>query len=240
MRASRHGVCSPAVGVNTVLAAARQAKTAAAKGAAGFAGARRRLDPAAGAVAITFDDGPDPRFTPGLLDRLAALDVKATFFVLGDRVRAHPDLIRRMHAEGHAVGTHSATHADGKQTAWPALVRDYRAGREAVEEVLGRPVRLFRPPQGYVNVRVATAVRAVGLRAWLWTIDPKDWVPATTADAIVAGAEPLAAGDVVVLHDSMANPKSPEALDRTATLEAVPRIVALARQRDLRLTTLAG
>ena len=207
---------------------------------AGLAGARRGLDPDVAEVAITFDDGPDPRFTPVLLDVLAELGAPATFFLQGDRALAHPDLVRRMEAEGHVVGSHSGTHADGRRSTWPTLVRDYRAGRQAAEDILGRSVRLFRPPQGYINVRVAAAVRAVRLTPWLWTIDPKDWMPDATADAILARTQTLAAGDVVVLHDSMANPVAPAALDRSATIEAVPRIVALARQRDLRLTTLAA
>ncbi len=202
-------------------------------------GARRGLPVAEGAVALTFDDGPDPDFAPAFLDELRRLDAVATFFVVGHRARARPDLVRRARDEGHAVGSHSDTHPEPWTVPLRALSRDYRRGREAAEAALGRRVQLFRPPKGYVDGPGAAAMAAAGVRPWLWTVDPEDWRPDVTPDEIVRGLDGVRSGDVVLLHDAIEGPLAPSALDRSATLAALPAIVDLVRARGLRFTTLA-
>jgi peptidoglycan/xylan/chitin deacetylase (PgdA/CDA1 family) len=200
--------------------------------------ARRDLPGADDAVALTFDDGPDPHFAPAFLDELRRLGIVATFFVVGHRTRARPDLVRRALDEGHAVGSHSDTHPEPWTVGLPALARDYRRGRQAAEAALGRPVRLFRPPKGYLDGAGAAAMLTAGVRPWLWTIDPEDWQPDATSDGILRGLEGLAGGDVVLFHDAIEGPLAPSALDRSATLAALPAVADLARERGLRFTTL--
>lgn len=201
--------------------------------------ARRGLPVAGDAVAVTFDDGPDPEFAPAFLDELRRLGMVATFFVVGHRTRARPDLVRRALREGHAVGSHSDTHPEPWTVPLPALARDYRRGRQAAEAALGQRVRLFRPPKGYLDGSGAAAMLGAGVRPWLWTVDPGDWRPEATTDDIVAGVEGLTGGDVVLLHDAIEGPLAPSALDRSATLAALPAIAELAASRGLRFTTLA-
>ena len=201
--------------------------------------ARRGLDGAADAVALTFDDGPDPEFAPPFLDELRRLGIVATFFVVGHRARARPDLVRRALDEGHAVGSHSHTHPEPWTKPVPALLGDYRRGRQAAEAAVGRRVRLFRPPKGYLNGSGAAAMLGAGVRPWLWTVDPRDWMPEVTADDVVQGLDGLTGGDVVLLHDAIEGPLAPSALDRSATLAALPAIADLVRSRGLRFTTLA-
>ena len=115
-------------------------------------------------VALTFDDGPDPQRTPAVLDLLARQGVRATFFVVGARAEAHPELVRRMVAEGHVVGNHSYTHS------WRFPLRSLgrtmeelcRTG-EVLHRITGRQPRLFRPPFGVTNPTIARAVRRLGL-----------------------------------------------------------------------------
>jgi peptidoglycan/xylan/chitin deacetylase (PgdA/CDA1 family) len=202
-------------------------------------GARRGLVGADDAVALTFDDGPDPEFAPAFLDELRRLGIVATFFVVGHRARARPDLVRRALDEGHAVGSHSDTHPEPWTVPLRALSQDYRRGRRAAEGALGREVRLFRPPKGYLDGAGAAAMLGAGVRPWLWTVDPEDWAPGATADGIVRGLDGLAGGDVVLLHDAIEGPLAPSALDRSATLAALPAIAELAAGRGLRFTTLA-
>ena len=218
---------------------ARTLKGAASRATVATVRARYGLPVADGAVALTFDDGPHPDFAPAYLDELRRLGIVATFFVVGHRARARPDLVRRALDEGHAVGSHSDTHPEPWTVPLRTLSRDYRRGRQAAEQALGRRVRLFRPPKGYLDGAGAAAMIGAGVRPWLWTVDPEDWQPDVTTAEIVAGLDGLTGGDVVLLHDAIEGPLAPSALDRSATLAALPAIAELAASRGLRFTTLA-
>jgi peptidoglycan/xylan/chitin deacetylase (PgdA/CDA1 family) len=201
-----------------------------------LAGVRR--SGAAGTVGLTFDDGPHPTSTPRVLDILAELEVRATFFCVGRNARAHPELVRRALAEGHAVGSHSFTHPDPEELSLRSLARDYRSGRHAVAAATGRDVRLFRPPHGHLGMGSAVMVRRQGLATWLWTVDAEDWRPGRTTAGIIAAAGAARSGDVILLHDWVEQPWAPEALDRTATIDALPAIVRAVRERGLRFVPL--
>jgi peptidoglycan-N-acetylglucosamine deacetylase len=188
-------------------------------------------------VALTFDDGPDPVFTPRILDLLGAHGARATFFVLGERAARYPDVIRRIHREGHTVGTHTQRHLVRFHFAGPGYVR--REIEDAVEVVAGilpaRPA-LFRPPQGLRTPNFTSGWRRTrGLTCVTWSVRALDsW--ATTADAIVARvAHRLAPGAIVALHDGTG---LGGACDREPTLAALPRILAECRARGLRCVAL--
>jgi peptidoglycan/xylan/chitin deacetylase (PgdA/CDA1 family) len=193
-----------------------------------LAGAHRRVP---WGVALTFDDGPSPEFTPVLLDVLRDLDVRGTFFVLGQQARAHPDLVQRMRAEGHGIGSHSRSHASFATSDAATITEEIEGGLVDLQLVLGRRTRLFRPPNGHVDLRVAAAMRRARLDSWLWTIDTQDYEPGQSVDHVVDRCRGIRERDVVLLHVGMAG--VPDATDRTVTLEAVPRIVELARARGL-------
>jgi peptidoglycan-N-acetylglucosamine deacetylase len=192
------------------------------------------------AIALTFDDGPDPKFTPQVLDVLAEHEARATFFVVGVRAKSHPDLVRRMIAEGHAVGSHTWSHPRPWTIGGLETLREYRAGRRAAEDLAGRSVRLFRPPKGYLNGRIALAALATRLDVWLWTLDPEDWRPGITAAQLVERLDGVRPGEVVLLHDGLEDALAPEAEDRSATVAALPRIIERVRASGLELVTLDG
>lgn len=201
----------------------------------GAAGARRHVPRG---VALTFDDGPMPNSTDRVLDALAEQRVTATFFCVGRNAERHPALLRRITAEGHAVGSHSMTHPHPRELS-PAQVREeYDAGRRAVEQALGAPVTLFRPPHGHLSLRTAATLRAH--QPWLWSCDPEDWRPGAAREHIEQVAGRAATGGVVLLHDWVEQPEGPQALDRSATVEALPAIVAAVRARGLELVGLPG
>lgn len=209
------------------------------RGLVGLVRVQRHVDGTTGAVALTFDDGPDPEHTPQVLDELARLGIVATFFLVGHRARAHPQIVRRMIDEGHAVGSHSDSHPEPWSVPLPRLIREYYRGRTHVEQAARQPVPLFRPPKGYVDGKGAVAMRTVRVRPWLWTIDPGDWVPDVTPGDIMAALDPIVGGDVVLLHDAIEGPLATSALDRSATVAVLPEIAALAGRRGLRFTTLS-
>jgi peptidoglycan/xylan/chitin deacetylase (PgdA/CDA1 family) len=153
-------------------------------------------------VALTFDDGPDPTYTPQVLDRLRELDVRATFFVVGRQAEAQQGLVRRMADEGHEVGQHSFTHAPPAHRSARVLVAEARRTSALVERLLGRRPRLFRPPYGELTPGELLGLWSLGLTVVLWNRDPKDFA-STAVEPIQRWleSEPLSGGDILLLHD---------------------------------------
>ena len=156
-------------------------------------------------VALTFDDGPDPQRTPAVLDLLARQGVRATFFVVGARAEAHPELVRRMVAEGHVVGNHSYTHSwRFPLRSLGRTVEELRRTGEVLHRITGRQPRLFRPPFGVTNPTIARAVRRLGLDPVGWSIRSLDTMgqsPERVAARILRRLHP---GAVILLHDRCA------------------------------------
>jgi peptidoglycan/xylan/chitin deacetylase (PgdA/CDA1 family) len=159
--------------------------------------------PAGPSVALTFDDGPDPASTPHFLDELRRLRVPATFFLLGEAVRRHPSLARRIAQEGHEVGVHGWSHRPHLLRGPVAVAGDLRRAHAAVVDVVGVRPRHWRPPHGVVTGTGLAAGAALGMSMALWTADGADWGESATADSVLARiTRRLTAGGVVLLHDS--------------------------------------
>lgn len=172
-------------------------------------GLRVRLTPAlagigrAGHVALTFDDGPDPRSTPVILDELDRLGWKATFFLLGTMVRAAPSLAGELVARGHEVGVHGDRHANHilRSAAW--TVPDLGRAKTAISEAAGVTPRWFRPPYGALAASSLLAARRHHLRTVLWTTWGRDWrAEATAASVTEEVLQHGQGGATVLLHDS--------------------------------------
>jgi peptidoglycan/xylan/chitin deacetylase (PgdA/CDA1 family) len=193
----------------------------------------------AGTVALTFDDGPHPASTPAVLDLLGELAVPATFFFVGRNAAQHASVVQRARDEGHAIGSHSLSHPQPAEISRRELLREYDEGRRAVSAAAGTDVRLFRPPYGHLGLSSAIIIRTQRLVPWLWTVDPKDWRPCVTGKDVASVGGAAKSGDVILLHDWVEQPVVPEALDRSATLEALPLIVRKVRERGLTFVTVA-
>ena len=185
--------------------------------------------------ALTFDDGPSPRNTPGLLDLLARHGAHATFFVIANRARKHRELMRRMVAEGHEAAIHGGLHVPPWLLPPPLLLRDVDQAAAAVHDVCGRPARHYRAPFGLMFPPQAAAVRSRGLTPVLGNVYPRDFglrMSATIAARVIERLEP---GSIVILHDSsaLADP------DRSPTVGAVDAILKEAAARSLRSVTVA-
>jgi peptidoglycan/xylan/chitin deacetylase (PgdA/CDA1 family) len=172
-------------------------------------------------VALTFDDGPDPTHTPEVLDRLRARGVRATFFVVGRRAEAHPRLVSRIVAEGHELGHHSWSHGPPQETSARSLLDEARRTSELLERFAGRRPSLFRPPHGKLTPGKLLGLWRMGQTVVLWNRDPKDFARgAVEPIRRWFEEEPLAAGDIVLLHD--VHPCIAPALD--AAFERVARL----------------
>lgn len=128
-----------------------------------------------GELALTFDDGPNPTATSRLLDLLARHRVQATFFLLGSRAQALPDLVRRMLGEGHLVGSHSWNHLNLAYTAAAPLRAEIVRGKQAIEAITCAPVRFFRPPFGARRPLALRVARDLGMTPVLWNALTSDW-----------------------------------------------------------------
>ena len=184
-----------------------------------LAGVSRRVP---SGVALTFDDGPMPGTTDAVLDTLAELGVRATFFCVGRNAERHPALVQRILSEGHAVGSHSHTHAPTGEQSPRQLAADYVAGRRAVEDAAGRRVRLFRPPYGLLRPATVRTMRTFD--TWTWSVDPADWRGDADVASLTAALRDVDGGDVVLLHDWV-EPRVPHSVDRSATIASVRTLV---------------
>jgi peptidoglycan/xylan/chitin deacetylase (PgdA/CDA1 family) len=188
-------------------------------------------------VALTFDDGPDPVWTPRLLDLLAARGARATFFVLGERAARHPDVVRRIHAEGHSVGTHTQHHTLKFHFASAAYVeREIAEAIAVVAAIVPEPPRLFRPPQGLRTPSFAAGwQRTRDLTCVTWSVRGLDSLQ-TTAAKIVARITPrLEPGAIVTLHDGTGLGGGD---DRGPTLAALATILDRCAELGLRCVAL--
>jgi peptidoglycan/xylan/chitin deacetylase (PgdA/CDA1 family) len=173
-------------------------------------------------VALTFDDGPHPRWTPRILEILARRGVRATFFVVGRKVDDHPEVLRAIVEAGHGVGLHSYAHDRLFAMRTERRVRDdLERGMAVLERVLGRAPTLFRPPIGHTNPRIARVVDALGLVVVGWTLGGRDGLASARPDDVVARVRrDLRDGAIVLLHDA------PERGDREpAAVRALPAIL---------------
>ena len=181
-------------------------------------------------IALTFDDGPDRRTTPRILDTLGEHDIKATFFVVGRQVEKNPDLLRRIVEEGHTIGNHTYDHADMSALSPQQMRLELRSTQKAVDEALGYhyPMALMRPPYGdpYFGGTDALptfrrVVREQKLFPVMWTIDPSDYLYGGYPEGVVRGVVRTdRAGrkgerdHVLLLHDT-----------HEQTAEALPEII---------------
>jgi glycosyltransferase involved in cell wall biosynthesis/peptidoglycan/xylan/chitin deacetylase (PgdA/CDA1 family) len=174
-------------------------------------------------VSLTFDDGPDPEFTPRILELLRAHRVRATFFLIGEKVEREPNLVRRIVAEGHELANHSYTHPHFDHLTMAQALEEIDR-TEALLEIAPRGAqRLWRPPRGKLNRTSLLAGRRRGLTLVMWNVDLKDF-RATAPDDILARlrSRPLTAGDIVLYHGH-----------NEAALAALPGLIAAAAAAGL-------
>ena len=138
----------------------------------------------AGEMALTFDDGPNPKWTPRLLDILGEHGVKATFFMLGGRAQTEPELVRRIAAEGHLIGNHSWSHKNLARTAASKVREELVRTCGTLEGITGEKVQYFRPPFGARRPVVFRIARSLGMKVVTWNAMTSDWSE-PSADRIV-------------------------------------------------------
>jgi len=184
-------------------------------------------------VYLTFDDGPDPEWTPRVLDALDREGVKATFFAIGQQAQRLRDLTRRVHDAGHAVGNHTFSHRHPwfmSQRTARAQVRD---GADAISDVLGVQPRFYRPPHGRERACMNDEAHRCGEQVVLWNVSAIDWGPLGMADGIEKRLDAVKAGDIVLMHDGQNKHNRPDQL-----LQVLPLFLRKLSDRGLRAASL--
>ncbi len=187
-----------------------------------------------GKVALTFDDGPNPAITPWVLDQLDLHGAKATFFCVGEHVRAHPALTREMVRRGHVIENHSDRHSHAFSTFGLArLRRDIEAAQSTIAEHTGRMPLLFRAPAGLRSPLLEPVLARCGLQLASWTRRGFDTVEQDAEKVFKRLDTNLHAGDILLLHDGAS---AAIANDRPVIFDVLPRLLERFDERGLRVT----
>lgn len=188
-------------------------------------------------VALTFDDGPDPVYTGRILEVLAAHGARATFFVTAANAEKHPDVVRAVVAGGHEIANHSTDHRHLLSLLpYKRQYEDIRTAQRIIERVSGRPPRLYRPPMGYKTPDTFRAAERIGLIICGWDVKGLDTVITNPDRISVLVVSRARRGSVILLHDSGSlEGKS----DRSATVRALPRIIAGLAKKGLHPASLS-
>lgn len=175
----------------------------------------RQLDQRAkDCVLLTFDDGPHPDVTPGVLSRLEDYKAQAVFFAVGKRIEKAPFLLRKIKERGHEIGNHTYIHSNSKPPWFLAYWKDLLNCQSIIEQYTGERPGLFRPPRGHISPTSLVVPKLVGLKTVNWSLGVKDWRCRTSNEARHAAEKlvhKIKPRDIVLLHDD--NPCVLEILD---------------------------
>lgn len=185
-----------------------------------------RGDPKDKVVALTFDDGPHPQFTPKILAILRKYNVNATFFVVGKMAKKYPQLIKEEYAEGNIVGNHTYDHVNLTKIPDDEVGDEWQKGNDVVKSILGVSPAFCRPPGGDYDHDVIAAAMKSGLTTVLWTDDPGDY--ARPGDKIIERRvlDRIENGAIILIHDGVQQ-----------TIDVLPQIIGNLQKRGFKFVT---
>lgn len=181
-------------------------------------------------VALTFDDGPDPRYTPEILNILKKNKIKATFFDIGSKMKQYPLIVKRQVKEGHLIGNHTYTHPDLIVESEKTVYKELEETEKIIENETGLRTYLFRPPKGLLDSNIFNSVQNLGYKIILWGVGVENHslkTPQQLANRVIANTYP---GTIILAHDGR--------LDRTKTVAAVKIIISKLKKKGYKFVTL--
>ena len=179
-------------------------------------------------IALTVDDGPDPVYTPRILDIFRDHAVKATFFVVGGAAEQYPDIVVRMKKEGHDVGNHSYSHPYFHRLSWTGAIREIKMTRWVLHRILGEECKLFRPPHGKLSLRSLMPAWVAGQSVVMWNVDLKDYRASTGDVEAQLDRTSFSSGDIILYHGI-----------NEAALNALPRVIEAALHKGREAVTIS-
>lgn len=180
-------------------------------------------------VALTFDDGPHPIYTPMVLDILKQRKVRATFFVIGSQAKRYPHLVQRIVDEGHVIANHSWQHPDLTRRSPEEVQRELAETNATIAKATGRLPTLMRPPYGSLNPQVQGQLEEMGFKAILWSVDTRDWERIPPAEIMTKVRMQTRPGGIILLHDGGGH--------REHTVRALPHIISYLEGQGYQLVT---
>ncbi|NQF15101.1 polysaccharide deacetylase family protein [Brevibacillus sp. HB1.3] len=191
-----------------------------------------RIDTEKKVVALTFDDGPDAIYTPKILEVLHQYNVRATFFVLGSQVDKHPKVMQWIYKAGHEIGNHGYHHFDLNKLTEHEVYEDIKHAERSILKTTGILAQYYRPPYGILTHDVMSAVQSSGYDIIHWSIDPRDWSLARTANVIAKSVKSnVSSGDIILFHDG--------GLNQRQTVAALRELITDLRSQGYRFVTVS-
>src|SRR5574337_97262 len=157
-------------------------------------------------IALTFDDGPDPYYTPQMLAILQQYGAKATFFCLGRNVAAYPHLVKQIYEAGHAIGNHTWSHPDLAFLPAADILSELTCTSDAIQEIIGMRPTFFRPPYGTLSRQVINQAAHLGIKIVIWSHDTADWTHPGVDYIIRHSVDQVGGGAIILMHDGEVNP----------------------------------
>ncbi len=181
-------------------------------------------------IALTFDDGPEDTYTPQILEILREKGVKATFFVVGERVKEYPERLKQMYREGHAIGNHTWDHPHLPELTDEQMNESIQSTTAEIEKIIGFKPDLFRPPYGEIEDRQAELLTKQGYRSIMWTADTKDWSGVSAEEIVSRVKQDASPGAIVLQHNYHVEGKF-------ETVKALPEIIDELRAQGYEFVT---
>lgn len=172
-------------------------------------------------IALTFDDGPHPIYTPLILDILNEYGIKATFFMVGENVKLYPDIAMRVLNEGHEIGNHTYSHPHLVNMNYGTLLDEVLECEDEIFKLSEYKPRLFRPPGGILGENILKASEKLEYNVILWNVDTRDWANTPSDDIVENVITNTDNGDIILMHDYISyNSPTPDALQKL-----IPRLI---------------
>lgn len=188
-------------------------------------------------IALTFDDGPSAITTPFLLEKLRALGVRATFFLVGELAERRKSMVSEIKLAGHCVASHGQWHAPAYKLTRDQVRTSVTRARATLEDIVHDDIPWFRPPEGYADIRLARAVRAAHQMSIGWSLNPRDYDPKASVDSTSRVLERCGPRDIVLMHEFDHSIEDPTRLRLLQTELEV--LVSLAARRSLQFETIS-
>lgn len=191
------------------------------------------------AMALTFDDGPHPIYTPAILEILEEYSAKATFFAIGRHLQQHPQVAQMVVAQGHELANHTFSHPDLNRRLGPGIEQEIQRMEDLLTSMIDSRPSYFRPPYGHANLLVMQTLKAMGRPFFFWDIDLLDWSGLSVDQMMAMLAEKAHPGGIVLMHDSSPHPDGFPRTSRQKTVELVRQILATYTAQGYQFVTLS-